>query len=239
MSRGGALVVLAAVLRLVGSPGSAAAGGPVVPNRAADYAADERPWRACGLAQALAVGLDGPARPYHVEWRRCGPPEARWASDGKTIDYPIHFVVVARDAGPPLAVFDNRDEPALSHIASVRVMRFTADGREQLLVVSNIYGTGAAWELCALGRVDGALGCWEFPDLGPTTKPHLAADEEIWKSRLVAVADDRLVVEALIYDRHHDANCCPSRGSLFIELRPADGRFDPGRLWRVSGKAHP
>lgn len=238
MSRRDALALLAASCLAVGS-GLAPARAQVTPNRAADYAADDRPWSVCALAQALEVGLDGPARPYHVEWRRCGPPQARWAPDGKTIDYPTHFVVVTRDAGPPVAVFDNREEPELSYVASVRAMRFTADGREQLLVVSGIYGTGAAWELCAFGRVGLVLDCWAFPDLGPITKPHLAADEEIWKSRLAAVADDRLLVEALVYDRNHDANCCPSRGSLFVELRPAAGRFEPGRLWRASGKADP
>jgi hypothetical protein len=237
MSRGA--VALVAVLSLAAGPGLGAARAQVTPNRAVDYGAGDRPWRVCGLAQALEVGLDGPARPYHVEWRRCGPPQARWASDGKTIDYPTHFVVVTRDAGPPVAVFDNREEPEMSYVESVRAMRFTVDGREQLLVVSGIYGTGAAWELCAFGRVGLALDCWAFPDLGPAMRPYLAADEEIWKSRLVAVADDRLLVEGLIYDRNHDANCCPSRGSLFVELRPADGRFEPGRLWRASGKADP
>jgi hypothetical protein len=237
MSRRGVLLAVAAALLLAGGPGPATAGGPVVPNRATDYAPADQPWLACGLERALDVRLDGPARPYHVEWRRCGPPQARWRPDGKTIEYPTHFVVVTRGAGAPLAVFDNREEPELSYIESVRAMRFTADGREQLLVVSGIYGTGAAWELCALGLVKGALDCWDFPDLGPTTTPQLAADEEIWKSRLVTVANDRLLVEALVYDRNHDANCCPSRGSLFVELRPADGHFEPGRLWRVPGKA--
>lgn len=235
MSPRGAFV-LAAALCLAGGPGLATARAQVVPNRVTDYADTDRPWTVCDLEQALEVDLDGPARPYHVEWRRCGPRQARWAADGKTIEYPTHFVVVRRDADPPAAIFDNRTEPELSYIQSVRAMRFTGDGREQLLVVSGIYGTGAAWELCALGRVGATLDCWEFPDLGPVMSPHLAADEEVWKSRLVAVADDHLLVEALVYDRNHDPNCCPSRGSLFIELRPADGRFELGRLWRASGK---
>jgi hypothetical protein len=59
--------------------------------------------------QAVDVDLDGSARPYHVEWRRCGPRRAEWK-------------------------------------------RFTADGRQQLLGLGGIHGTGAAWELGVLGR---------------------------------------------------------------------------------------
>jgi hypothetical protein len=61
----------------------------------------------------------------------------------------------------------------------------------------------------------------------------MAADEGSWKSRLSVVADDLLLVEALIYDQARDGNCCPSRGSIFVELRPGNGRFDVGRVWRV------
>ena len=55
----------------------------------------------------------------------------------------------------------------------------------------------------------------------------------------LALADDRLLVELLIYDRAHDANCCPSRGSIFVELRPGDGRFDLGRVWRGAPDEEP
>ncbi|HYB69018.1 MAG TPA: hypothetical protein VEH80_00020 [Candidatus Bathyarchaeia archaeon] len=46
-------------------------------------------------------------------------------------------------------------------------------------------------------------------------------------------------MELLIYDRAHDANCCPSRGSIFVELRPGDGRFDLGRVWRGAPDEEP
>jgi len=101
------------------------------------------------------------------------------------------------------------------------------------VVITGIYGTGAAWELCALGLVDGRLVCWELPALRPAVAPLMAADEESWKSRLSAVTDDRLLIEAQVYDRIRDPNCCPSRGSIFVELRPGSGRFEIGRIWRV------
>ena len=163
-------------------------------------------------------------------------PQAEWKADGKTIDYPTHYVTVARYAAAPtpLVVFDNAADRSLTYIQSVRRMQFTGDGRQQFVVVTGIYGTGAAWDLCALGLINGTLTCWKLPDWGPAMAPLLAADEESWKSLLISVTDDRLLVEALIYDRNHDPNCCPGRGSIFVELRPGDGRFDLGRVWRVS-----
>jgi len=168
-------------------------------------------------------------------------PQAEWKADGKTIDYPTHYypthyVTVARYAAAPtpLVVFDNATDHSLTYIQSVRRMQFTGDGRQQFVVVTGIYGTGAAWDLCALGLINGTLTCWKLPDWGPAMAPLLAADEESWKSLLISVTDDRLLVEALIYDRNHDPNCCPGRGSIFVELRPGDGRFDLGRVWRVS-----
>jgi hypothetical protein len=140
----------------------------------------------------------------------------------------------AAAAPTPLVVFDNAADHSLTYIQSVRRMQFTGDGRQQFVVVTGIYGTGAAWDLCALGLINGTLTCWKLPDWGPAMAPLLAADEESWKSLLISVTDDRLLVEALIYDRNHDPNCCPGRGSIFVELRPGDGRFDLGRVWRVS-----
>ena len=206
------------------------------PNRAPEYEAGERPWLRCGLEQALDVDFEGTGRFYWVEWRRCGPRQAEWKPDGRAIDYPTHYVTVTRDAGaaPALFVFDNAAEPGLTYIQTVRRMQLTGDGRQQLVVVTGFYGTGAAWDLCALGLINGTLTCWELPDWGPAMAPLLAADEESWKSLLISMADDRLLVEALIYDRNHDPNCCPSRGSIFVELRPGDGRFDLGRVRRVA-----
>jgi hypothetical protein len=35
------------------------------------------------------------------------------------------------------------------------------------------------------------------------------------------------------------ADCCPSRGSIFVELRPGNGRFEIGRIWRVPPRKEP
>ncbi len=233
--RAALLLLLMLALLVTGGAGAGRAGAQSMQNRAPGYAAGDRPWLRCGIERALDVDFEGSGRPYRVEWRRCGPRQAEWKPDGKTIDYPSHFVTVTRDAASPtaLVVFDNADEPGLSHIESVRPARFTRDGRQQLVVVEGIYGTGAAWQLCALGLVDGQLACWELPAWGPAIAPLMAADEESWKSLLRVVADDRLLVEAQIYDKAHDANCCPTRGSIFVELRPGNGRFEPSRVWRV------
>lgn len=231
-------LALAGVLLLVGRPGVGPAGAQSMPNRAAEYRGGEQPWLRCGVEQALDVDLDGPGRPYHAEWRRCGPRRAEWKPDGKTIDYPVHWVVVTEvGTAAPAVVFDNHEEPGLTYIARVQTRRFTADGRRQLLVVGGVYGTGAGWDLCVLGRVRGSLACWALPDLGSVIAPLMAADEESWKSVLDTGSEDRVRVEALIYDRKRDPNCCPSRGSIFVELLPADGRLEPGRLWRAPGKA--
>ncbi len=207
MPRAALLLLLMLALLVTGGTGAGGAGAQSMQNRAPGYAAGDRPWLRCGIERALDVD----------------------------IDYPSHYVTVTRDAASPapLVVFDNADEPSLSHIESVRPARFTSDGRQQLVVVEGIYGTGAAWELCALGLVNGELACWELPGWGPAIAPLMAADEESWKSLLRVVADDRLLVEAQIYDKAHDANCCPTRGSIFVELRPGNGRFEPSRVWRV------
>lgn len=235
------LPMLAIALLVTSGAGAGRAGAESMPNRAAEYAGGDRPWLRCGIEEALDVDFEGTGRPYHVEWRRCGPRQAEWKADGKTIDYPSHYVTVTRDAATPapLVVFDNADEPGLSYIESVRSARFTGDGRQQLVVVEGIYGTGAAWELCALGLVNGRLACWELPAWGPAIAPLMAADEESWKSLLRVVADDRLLVEAQIYNRVHDANCCPTRGAIFVELRPGNGRFDIRQVWRVPPRKEP
>jgi hypothetical protein len=205
------------------------------PNRAAEYAFGERPWLQCGVEQTFEVDFEGTGRPYRAEWRRCGPRHAEWKPDRQTIDYPTHFVTVTRNAAAatPLAVFDNAGEPGLSYIQSVQRMQFTGDGRQQLAVVTGIYGTGAAWELCVLGLVGGTVACWELPNWGPSLASLMAPDEETRKTLLRSVADDRVLVEALIYDKNRDANCCPSRASIFVELRPANGRLVLGNAWRL------
>src|SRR5262245_3387200 len=205
------------------------------PNRAAAYEAGQRPWLRCGVEHTFEVDFEGTGRPYHAEWRRCGPAQAQWKPDGKTIDYPTHYVTVLRQAAAPtaLAVFDNAEEPGLTYIQSVRRARFTGDRREQLVVVTGIYGTGAAWELCALGLVNGRLVCWQLPSWSSAITSLMAADEQSWKSLLRSESDDRLLVEAQVYDKARDANCCPSRGSIFVELRPVDGGFVLGRIWRT------
>ena len=228
-------LVIAALL-VATAPGPVPASAQsMVPNRASAHSGGEPPWLKCGIQESLDVDFEGNGRPYFVEWRRCGPQRAEWRPDGKTIDYPAHYVTVTRNApeAEPLVVFDNADEPSLLYIESIRRMRFTSDGRQQLAVVAGIYGTGAAWDLCALGMLDGQLDCWARPGWRLAIAPLMAADEGSWKSRLSVVADDLLLVEALIYDQTRDGNCCPSRGSIFVELRPGNGRFDVGRVWRV------
>ena len=234
--RAALLDLLVPALLLTGVAGVAPAAAQFMPNRAPEYPAGERPWLQCAVEQSLDVDFEGAGEPYRVEWRRCGPRQAEWKPAAKTIDYPSHYVTVARDAASPapLVVFDNTEDESTAYIQSVRTMQLTRDAREQLVIVEGIYGTGAAWDLCALGLVNGALACWEMPSWGPAIAPLMASDEESWKSLLISVADDRLLVEAQIYDRAHDANCCPSRGSIFVELRPADGRFDVGRVWRAA-----
>src|SRR5260370_34336628 len=114
------------------------------PNRAAEYTADERPWRRGGIEQALDVDFEGTGRLYRAEWRRCGPRQAEGEGDGKTIDYPTHYVTVARDAAAatPLVVFDNAADRNLTYIQSVRRLQFTRDGRRQFLGVPGGDGNG-------------------------------------------------------------------------------------------------
>src|SRR5262249_4163102 len=108
-------IVTVVVSMLIGATG--AAPGQPTPNRIAEYASGERPWLQCGVEQTLEVDFEGTARPYHVEWRRCGPRQAEWKPD-RTIDYPIHYVTVTRSAASakPLFVFDNATEPGLTYI---------------------------------------------------------------------------------------------------------------------------
>ncbi|MFI5374504.1 MAG: hypothetical protein ACHQ8D_07725 [Candidatus Rokuibacteriota bacterium] len=175
---------------------------PPTPNRASEYAAGERPWLQCGLEQALDVDFEGTGRPYRAEWRRCGPSQVERKPDRNAFDYPTHYVTVTRNAAAPapLFVFDNVAEPSLTYIRSVQRMQFTGDGRQQLAVVTGFYGTGAAWDLCALGLINGTLSCWKVPDWRPAIASLLAPDEESWKSLLISAANDRLLVQALIYD---------------------------------------
>jgi len=228
------LVGVCAALAWIGL-GSAAPAAPreaFMPNRAAVHR-DARPWSECERRVALDVDFEGDGRPHRAEWWRCGPPEARWNDTRSRLEYPVDYLVVYRRAGDrqPRIVFDNAEEPGISHIAEVRRIDFGRDGLQELFVVNGIYGTGAAWRMCALGWVGARLACADVDDYAAAVAASLAPDESLNKALLREIAEERVVVEVLIAARG-DPNCCPSRGSVLVDLLARPGRFATGALER-------
>jgi hypothetical protein len=209
---------------------------------AGDFAA-----RACPVVQSWRVRQsDGFTR--EAEWRRCGPQGGAFVGD--SIVWPGQFLVLRQDSlasSRAVYLFSNTVEPGVSGLDTVVVLDLDGDGIDELLFVNQIYGTGAAYELCALTVVAGRLRCWSGPDF-PNQAAFLAAGEVFFKgwgqtlgppgTEMDSTRSRYLTGKSLWFTRqvYHegDANCCPSaNASLWLEALPRKGKFERGLVLRT------
>jgi hypothetical protein len=210
-------------------------------------AAGDSAARACPVVQSWRVRQsDGFTR--EAEWRRCGPQGGAFVGD--SIVWPLQFLVLRQDSlasSHAVYLFSNRAEPGISGLDTTVVIDLDGDGIDELLFVNRIYGTGAAYELCALTVVAGRLRCWSGPDF-PNQAAFLGADEVLFKgwgqtlgppgtetdsTRTRYLTGTSLWFTSPVYHQG-DANCCPTgNASLWLEARPRKGRFERGLVLRT------
>lgn len=203
--------------------------------------------RACPVVQSWRVRQsDGFTR--EAEWRRCGPQGGAFVGD--SIVWPQQFLVLRQDSvasSRAVYIFSNTEEPGISGLDTAVVIDLDGDGADELLFVNRIYGTGAAYELCALTVVGGRIRCWSGPDF-PEHAAFLASDETLFKGWLQTqgppgTAPDSNATRYLtgkslwftspVYHQG-DANCCPTaNASLWLEALPRKGKFDRGLVLRT------
>jgi hypothetical protein len=213
--------------------------------------------RAClGRAEALAAECslvdewsvrqaDGQVR--RAEWRRCGPEVPEWQGDHGV--YPRHHLLLRADdegASPVVFAIDNAEEEGFHGFDDVTAVDLDRDGTDELFFVDAIYGTGAYFESCALAVREGRILCWPGPDFaldsialrdGETLYkgwiPVAGPPTETGSGPMRAAPGRSLWYFTPIY-APGDPNCCSSVGaSLWLEARPAGGRFETGLLLRA------
>ncbi|GEM_PF-4327130 len=104
----------------------------------------------------------------------------------------------------------------------------------ELLVLTGSAGTAdtITWHL--LSEVDGELREWKYPDYDVPANKLLRADEDFcckdWGFHLRA---NSILLSRGTY-RKGEANCCPSRGGVLVELSPVRNALKLTKIQRVS-----
>lgn len=225
----------------------------------------------CGFSQILAVDslraclgqLDAEAHACPVkatwrvrqadgvvrvaEWRQCGTSGGEWIGDSAV--YPLHFLLLRRDSTPDSPLIfgtSNAAEPGVSGLDTVTVQDLDGDGTDEIMTVQQIYGTGAAFDYCALAVAGARLRCWSGPEdslpvgaLRPGEQFFkgwipVAGGPEDGKGGFAVHPDHSYWMFTPLY-REGDANCCPGAGaSLYAQVRAGNAAFHDGLLLRVT-----
>ncbi len=226
---------------------------------------------ACGFSQIIAVdslrdclaALDAEAHACPVkanwkvrqadgvvrvaEWRQCGTSGGEWIGDSAV--YPLHYVLLRRDStaeSPLIFGTSNAAEPGVSGLDTVTVEDLDGDGSDEIMTVEQIYGTGAAFDYCALAVAGGRLRCWSGPrDSLPegALRPGerffkgwipVAGGPDAGRGGFTLQPDHSYWMFTPLY-REGDANCCPGAGaSLYAQVRAEGAAFHDGLLLRVT-----
>jgi hypothetical protein len=226
---------------------------------------------ACGFSQSIAVDslracldrLDTEARACPAkatwrvrqadgvvraaEWRQCGTTGGEWIGDSAV--YPLHYLLLHGDStveSPLIFGYANSEEPGVSGLDTVTVQDLDGDGTDEIMTVEQIYGTGAAFEVCALAVVGTRLRCWSGPK-DSLPQGTLRPGEQLFKGWIPVAGgpdagsggftvhpDHSYWVSTPVY-REGDANCCPGAGaSLYAQVLARDAAFRDGLLLRVT-----
>jgi hypothetical protein len=168
-------------------------------------------------------------------------------TEGDSIAWPVHFLQIHRDTAstaPLIFSYSNLEDPGVSGLDTALAVDLDGDGSTELFVVNRIYGTGAAFEECALTVEAGAIRCWSGPEF-PAQDKVLQAGEVLmkgWGRDLGGPGVNREEAgpqfapgKSLWYRNsvYHtgDPNCCPSaNATLWVQAIPRNGHFETG-LW--------
>jgi hypothetical protein len=178
----------------------------------------------CVTAKYLEVYFKGPSEPTEVEWQLCSQPNG---------EPPLHYVR-AHDFRHDLYTFGPADQ-----ITQLAPVDLHGDEKQQLLIVEQSSGTGAYIKWCVLGWTVAGLRCWKAPDVDDAAHNLIREDEDLCcKGWTLKLAAGRIVIGEGVYHKGVDANCCPSRGGVFLELSPEGDSFGISKAWRTDAPTY-
>jgi hypothetical protein len=182
--------------------------------------------RSCPLTQEWNVDFAGNSLPYRVEQRHCNAqqlsgfdmPKSQWVQN-EHLEMGYDFLLVLKPSLNEL-VHGELEEGAYSSVEPLRL-----ENREYLAVNGQIWGTSGDHEWCLLAQQrDGQLSCWheQKGDLDKYLRASLWSHESAKAGWSIAGKDGRVFMESYV-EAPGDANCCPSRGKIQVDLTPKDG----------------
>jgi hypothetical protein len=182
--------------------------------------------RSCELTQEWSVDFAGNGSPYRVERRHCNAqeltgfdvPKSQWVQN-EHLEMGYDFLLVLK---PPLneLVHGELEEGAYYSVEAISL-----GNREYLAVNGQVWGTSGDHAWCLLAQQgDGQFSCWheQKGDLGNHLRTSLQSDERAKAGWTIAGKGGRVFMESYV-EALGDANCCPSRGKIQVELTPKDG----------------
>lgn len=173
----------------------------------------------CTKKTFLRTVLGDDRAPSTVEWIRCGRRDR---------------VLFTAPDGARTTLFSNAGEEDVVEFEYVRPLALPGKRATRQLVYSvHTFGTGNIHDWRIIDRSEGALREWKVDNVFARWAPLLAQGEDVRKQLESGVSFDggRIVVAGLVYGPG-DANCCPTGGTIYAELLPADGILHVGKVWR-------
>lgn len=180
----------------------------------------------CPVKRQWTARLMADRAPFRAQWLECRP--------RRTLDVPPQQIALWQPGVTALAWgLENTDGENRLLIEKADSVDFDADGLQEILVVMRHEGTGAFTEWCLAGRKGTGIGCWDNPELEAPAARLLGPDEDFgargWQLRVLPRG---LRLERTIYHTGVDPNCCPSRGTVVVELAPRAGKLEISAMTR-------
>jgi hypothetical protein len=193
--------------------------------------------RSCPLTQEWSVDFAGNGSPYRVERRHCNAqqlsgfdvPKSQWIQN-EQLEMGYDFLLVLKPSLNELA-HGELEEGAYSSVEPIRL-----ENREYLALNGQIWGTSGDHEWCLLAqRGDGQFPCWheQKGDLNNYLRTSLRSHESAKAGWTIAGKDGRVFMESDV-EAPGDANCCPSRGTIQVDLTPKDGVLHWSKVTRLA-----
>lgn len=192
--------------------------------------------RSCELNHEWTVDFAGTGSPYRVEQHHCNAqelsgfdmPKSQWVQNAH-LEMGYDFLLILK---PPLneLVHGELEEGTYSSVEPIRL-----ENQEYLAVNGQIWGTSGDHEWCLLAlQRNGQFLCWreQKGDLNNYLRSSLRSDESAKAGWSIEGVDGRVFMESYV-EAAGDANCCPSRGKIQVDLTPKDGALHWSKVTRL------
>lgn len=224
------LLLLGAIVFLVFEQRGTKPGASVAENRESLF----RQSRSCALTRQWTVDFAGNGSPYHLEEHRCTAAELSKFELAKSLDLSANSVYGGGANGyyvllviKPYSFFPDKllhGEFADGEYSFVEPTNLKLQRREGVAVDGPAWGSGGESEWCLLAQEEnGEISCWreQQGDLQKYLGKFLRPDENTKAWHLIEKNGILLMVSDV--EAQGDANCCPTRGEIQVELNPRDG----------------